>query len=594
MPKKIRFIKKCDEGKVGQIKNYSNPSADSLVEQGYAEYFDKPREKEIKNVAKELAEKSGLKKDELRNFIFDKNQIIQKRVFTSHQINNHAFGFGLLLPRDEEVTNKKGEVINIQQVWKPVIITSECKGLVVSKLLEREQKLKYDTTPSEMPLRWELEDIRKWKDGEVKPINPLKLFKRVREQYEKYNNYRDVGWYDVNPLWDIATYCYQLFSAFPLKEERGLKTTGKSKTMLLSSFITLNGTELMINPSEATLFRLTEELRPTKYFDEAEKLFNFYKGQVESDLRAELINASYSRNGVVPRQEKILNKFITKWYHCYSPTRIASIKGLYGATETRAITQIHTKASLNDIRGELDPENDRESSVWSQIRNGCYVFVLQNWKQIKKEDFKFNEKIKIKQRDLQLWKPLLVLAKIIDKDLFERVKIFAEKISKQRQDDFLPEGSLEYTILGFVKEMLDRGTTTIYVNDIKKRFKESNPEEKYTHGFNKTISTRLDNLGFKDLRKKDRDGAYFDITKNDFDSIVSPICPYYSYNNSSQSSQSSQLLINDSKICDEQVTNVMNNNNKEKEKCDECDECDDGDDGLVESKKTKIEFEKVI
>lgn len=38
MPKKIRFIKICDVGKPGDIKNYSNGSADSLVEQGYAEY----------------------------------------------------------------------------------------------------------------------------------------------------------------------------------------------------------------------------------------------------------------------------------------------------------------------------------------------------------------------------------------------------------------------------------------------------------------------------------------------------------------------------------------------------------------------------
>lgn len=39
MAKEIRFIKNCDAGVVGQVKNYSNPSADSFVEQGYAEYI---------------------------------------------------------------------------------------------------------------------------------------------------------------------------------------------------------------------------------------------------------------------------------------------------------------------------------------------------------------------------------------------------------------------------------------------------------------------------------------------------------------------------------------------------------------------------
>jgi len=45
MPKKIRFIKNCDEGIVGQIINYSNPSADSLVEQRYAEYVEETSSK---------------------------------------------------------------------------------------------------------------------------------------------------------------------------------------------------------------------------------------------------------------------------------------------------------------------------------------------------------------------------------------------------------------------------------------------------------------------------------------------------------------------------------------------------------------------
>lgn len=38
MPIKIKFIKNCDGGKIGDIKNYSNKSAESLVSQGYAEY----------------------------------------------------------------------------------------------------------------------------------------------------------------------------------------------------------------------------------------------------------------------------------------------------------------------------------------------------------------------------------------------------------------------------------------------------------------------------------------------------------------------------------------------------------------------------
>ncbi len=49
MTKKIKFIKNCDGGFIDEIKNYSNGSADSLVEQGYAEYH-----KETINQKKQL------------------------------------------------------------------------------------------------------------------------------------------------------------------------------------------------------------------------------------------------------------------------------------------------------------------------------------------------------------------------------------------------------------------------------------------------------------------------------------------------------------------------------------------------------------
>jgi DNA replicative helicase MCM subunit Mcm2 (Cdc46/Mcm family) len=57
MPKKIKFIKSCDGGKIGEIKNYSKSSADSLVEEGYAEYItksDSPQEMKVsKNTEKD-------------------------------------------------------------------------------------------------------------------------------------------------------------------------------------------------------------------------------------------------------------------------------------------------------------------------------------------------------------------------------------------------------------------------------------------------------------------------------------------------------------------------------------------------------------
>ncbi|GAG54279.1 unnamed protein product, partial [marine sediment metagenome] len=301
---------------------------------------------------------------------------------------------------------------------------------------------------------------------------------------------------------------------------------------------------------------------------------------------------------VVARQEKIGNKHFTKLYHVYSPTRISSIKGLYGATESRAITQIHTKAPKTDARGELDPENDREKGDWAYIRNGCYLFMLQNWKRIKQEYDNFNENVDIKQRDMQLWKPLLVLAKIIDKDLFERVKKFAEKISTQRTEDYLPEGTFDYDLLEIMANLIKEGQNKIFVEDIKQVYKANNPEQKIHRGFNRSASVRISNMGFDVYRKKDHHkGAYFEMTQDLFDNsaiLLNPsliigssqvmckrdegtegtranqkgeiekqekIIDIKTDNKSSQSSQSSQYTINNNNIRDEEGTKGTNKDN---------------------------------
>ena len=491
--------------------------------------------------------------NDLSTFIFDKNKIIQKKVFTSHMLSDSIFSFGLLLPREEDTIDNKGKIIGQKQVWRAVDITSERRGLVYSEWFRKDYKTIYEEIPYEMKLRWELEDIDSYLHKEPKQISGKDLFEDIKKQYEYYLYFRENLWYDIHALWDIATYLHQLFSAFPIFENRGLSGTAKTKTMNVSSYITLNATDIMVNPSEATLFRETNILRPTKYFDEAERLWVYNKnaGRYEGDSRTELINASYTKNGVVPRQEKYGNRYITKWYYCYSPTMLSSINGLFGATENRAITQVHTKAPDKDPRGEREPEDDSNNIKWKKIRNKCYLFALQNWKKISNEYLNFkienNQKgleVEIKKRDLQLWKPLLILSKIIDINLYDKLIIFAEKVSKLRKTDLLGEGTTDFKLLSCLKLILSKKypylqrnlnqDNRIYVNDIRAKFNQ----EYYSNdprqiGYNKTLSSHLDKLGFKDFRNFDsHTGSYFEITIPIFNSIVEQISPQLTIKNS--------------------------------------------------------------
>jgi len=551
-----------------------------------------PKEKEYSEVTKELAEEAGIEKqnNDLKTFIFDKNLVIETKTFSSHLLNGNNFGFGLLLPRMEDINDRKGNKIGEKQVWRPVVITSDKRGLVVSQWMMNDYKIRYEEIPYQMILRWELKDIDTYLHKNPPIIFGKELFEDIKNQYNYYLFYREKNWYNVNSLWDIGTYFHQLFSAFPLKEERGLSGTAKTKSMVVSSYITLNATEIMTNPSESTLFRETESLRPTKYVDEAEKLFKWTKEGLEPDNRVELINSSYTKNGVVPRQEKFGNQYITKHYHVYSPTRISSINGLYGATESRAITQIHTKAPDKDSRGEKDPEDDYDNVKWSQIRNKCYLFALQNWKIVLETYKNFDIKTDLKKRDLQLWKPLIVLASVIDDNLMKEIIQFAEKISKQRKADYLSEGTSDYKFLDCLNHLLLTSTSErIYINLVRERYNAVYAmKEPTNYGYNKTISTHLDKLGFKDLRNKDMRGSYYEITKSIFDEIITPITSDFS----SEPSYSSELPINDSKNNDECMMNndeYSNKNNQEIKKYDEY----DGNDEYDEYSKQGVSDEKM-
>jgi len=489
------------------------------------------KEKILKDVKKLSPIDLEKTKQAMKFYIFDEDKIIKNRIFSQSKLNEQIFCFGLLLTKEIDLKDKKGNVVGKEQEESPVIITSKKELIEATKEVEIDYKIKFNPIPSHLPLRWSRESIENFlKDEDIQPdLSPEEVFSKVKKPYEDFCFFREPTWYKVNALLDMDTYCFSLFDTFPIKEERGLQGTGKTKCMKVSKNISCNATEIMINPSEATLFRETHDKRPTKYIDEAEKLFTIKKGQVESDSRVELINGSCSRGSVIPRMEKIGNRFVCVYYQVFSPTRIGSIKGLFGATEDRTITQIHTRSPDNDARGETEPDDNNPE--WIILRDYLYLFTLKYWKKI--EDAYRNESLykdlKLKKRDLQIWKPLLALAEVINHELFLEINTFAEKISLQRREDFITEDSWDFKILKIVLEKLESGENMIRPKEIKEKYKQKYSEESERSPHEKTIIKILDQVGFKDLRKpRDNKGNYYLITKENFSLIINPICPILS------------------------------------------------------------------
>ena len=508
----------------------------------------------IKNIKQPLKEKS-LEKTISGNFIFDESQVVNPVSFSIHKINK-TFAYGFLLPKEVPIYAKvkKGEpsqIVGKRQIRSPAVITSDRNIIEPTAETENKFKIKYVAIPNEQELRVSLSTIECFLKSTNKKVIPLDLFNSLKENgYQKFIYVQNPIWYDIHTLWDIGTYFFQLFNTYPLLELRGLSGTAKSKTMEASRLHSLNPTSIMVNPSEASLFRLTHSNRPTKYIDEAEKLFIFIGGKWISSPVVELINGSYSQGSCVPRLEKEGNTFRMVYYQCYSPTMIGSITGLRDTTETRAITHIMTKAPDGDLRGELEVKDFEKDTIYQQNRNDLYLFALENWSKIESEYQQLKSVEGLKKRDFQLWKPLLAIAKVIDSSLYERVLAFAQKTSEQKRQDFIPEGSLDYKIIKVLGEQVSLFMNPIYLRILSEKLNKDS-EKRIAE---KTVSSHLDKIGFKEFRKKNKIGSYLEITKDIFDVIISPLIPNYS----SSSSDSSSLHIKHGKTDDEQVTNVIN------------------------------------
>jgi hypothetical protein len=237
-----------------------------------------------------------------------------------------------------------------------------------------------------------------------------------------------------------------------------------------------------------------------------------------------------------------------------------------------------TKALDKDKRGELEIEDYERLEEFQNIRDNLYFFAWDNWQKIE-EAYQNIKAENLKKRDFQLWKPILAIAKVISEEVYNRVLEFAEKVSEQKRQDFIPESSLDYMVLEAVKKEIEvveskiGNEGRIYIKLISRVVNEKSSYRVAE----KTISSHLDKLGFKEFRMKDREGSYLFITKEIFETIVSPICPSLS-NYSPLSSYSSYSYIKEEKESDENKKDMTNNDDKEKSSAMnmvENDECDD-------------------
>lgn len=334
---------------------------------------------------------------------------------------------------------------------------------------------------------WHNKSIKEFITSRSSIDSPL-VYSKIKETISYYMDVKDERIFDVVTCWVIGTYCYELFESYGYLYFHALRESGKSKFKKILRLIGFNGQEAS-SISEASFFRTIENTKGVLAIDEYERMDTDRKKS--TDL---LLNAGIEKGASVKRVDKVGNKQVNRDFDVYCPKIICNITGLDPVTQTRCIT-IRLSKTANEKGGRKPKTND---PVWQELRNLCYRFVMDHWSEVK--EICENYKSPLKNRDEDVWTPVLVLAKFFGVE--KEVQSYAEANIQETQIENI-ENDRTYIIL---RELLDYSQIKeeekyFHLDEIvpfiktKIDFGEKNPE--------RVLGWHLSNLN---IFYKDRDG----------------------------------------------------------------------------------------
>jgi len=177
--------------------------------------------------------------------------------------------------------------------------------------------------------------------------------------------------------------------------------------------------------STATVYRLIQNGRCSLFIDETEMLSSQYRA---SHFRNILLNG-YKKGSKTYRNRKTEDgNWIPEPFEVYAPKMLANIEGLEDVLESRCIRVIMKTSVSSEITNR---EVDITDPIWQQIRDLLYPFLMENWQNIKEIYSNLDNETDLINRDWELWKPIIALARFFDGE--ESNTLYSEMVALARQ-----------------------------------------------------------------------------------------------------------------------------------------------------------------
>lgn len=371
----------------------------------------------------------------------------------------------------------------------PHVITSDHEIIYLDpqkphELQRRGLRLKSkDQTPADLA-RWSLEEdipnsIHTFINGTA-TVDPVALFDGIQGLFRTYLDYPDERYHVFMSLWCIGTYFFMLFESYPYIFLNATKRAGKTRTIEIAAPICFNSV-MAASVSDAALYRSIETDRCTFFCDEAKK----FKSENPKDLsdRLEIVNSGYKKSGSVRRC--VGDNHVPQDFSTYSPKLLANVEGLEQTTEDRTMV-----LRLLRSRRRIPKFNSKSlAPIFQGLRNDLYVLAMLHHQEIFEIYSKLEGDELLKDREEELWGPILAIAEFIDRcrlestmgiekeeSLTERMRSLALDCQQRKVEDDEDENA-EQRILRWVIEFIkdpdynprrdDAGNTTeFYSSDV--------------------------------------------------------------------------------------------------------------------------------
>jgi hypothetical protein len=235
--------------------------------------------------------------------------------------------------------------------------------------------------------------------------------------------------YDVVACWIIATYFQEIFSVLPFLYPYGPTGTGKTRLLKTAIYMSRHGF-VVTDPSDATIYRLSEALKPSLGVDESLLGKDAWK----------LVRTAFKKGMYVPRIEKtrkeefVLGLFETFMPVAFSAAEMPSELGGLDADEARCIFIF--------MQQRPDPiGRDPEAWDFSDVRDKLYLIrlgragdVIRSQQEIGKNNFEFVG------HEREIWLPLLAIARLINRNVYNNVlgvatDLHGVKVLQQNPDE---------------------------------------------------------------------------------------------------------------------------------------------------------------